>query len=126
MARNWAFLTNAPAHATSFTLEHQLETGRSYYRVRATNDVGVSLFSNPARPARGAALALRIEHFDATRVVISFDAVAERTYRIQAQSALTSTSWTNWVSVPAQPASGTLRFTNDIAGGQGYFRLVSP
>ncbi len=61
-------------------------------------------------------------------VVISFQAVAGKSYRIEASSTLAGASWSSVAAFPAQGASGPLTFTDTAATTQNrrFYRIVTP
>ena len=121
--RVWQFLANAPANANTFTVAQPTGQEPAYYRVRATNDVGVSQFSNPARSATAAALDLAIVQTTPGQIILEFMVAPGKTYVLQARPALDAVPWTNWITIPL-PAPGVYRMTNEIAANEGYFRLM--
>ena len=61
-------------------------------------------------------------------VEITFDAVAGKSYRIEASATLESPSWSTVTTLPAQPASGPVTFTDTAAGAEHrrFYRVVTP
>lgn len=61
-------------------------------------------------------------------VVISFDAVAGKSYRIEASTSLTGGSWSTVATFPVQGASGPLSFTDTdaVTEQRKFYRAVTP
>jgi len=122
---NWAALGEVACNITVFESSLAAPDQPYYFRVRATNDVGVSEWSNRARGVALGPFALRLDRLDETRVVLSFNAVAGQSYTLQTRGNLNSGSWSNLTSF-ATTTNATVRFTNSSAGAESYFRLTAP
>jgi hypothetical protein len=71
---------------------------------------------------------LRFEQISvSSQVVLSFHAVANRTYSVLYKNSLSDADWTRLVDVPALPQSELRHITNSPAGFPArYYRLVTP
>lgn len=61
-------------------------------------------------------------------VQITFDAVAGKSYRIEGSTTLLAPSWSTVTTLPAQPASGPVQFTDSSAATENrkFYRVVTP
>jgi hypothetical protein len=77
---------------------------------------------------RNANSCLRFERIAAgSQVILSFQAVANRTYSVLFKNLLTDPAWTKLVDVPASPETELRHITNSAGGIPGrYYRLVTP
>ena len=116
-----------PRNATAFADLSALPDEPSYYRVRATNDVGVSEWSNRARDHVAEAFpSLRIERLGSAEIVLTFDAMAGQSYTLQSRSGFSTGTWSNQTQFVALPTNAVVRFTNIISGSEAYYRLSVP
>jgi hypothetical protein len=123
---NWTVIGTVAENANTFTDASVAMSDSYYYRVRGTNDVGVSEFSNRARARVIPAPILQIELLNETQVVLSFAVVAGQSYTLESRSDLNSGTWTVLTQFAMPPANGTLHFTNALSGVQRYYRLTTP
>jgi hypothetical protein len=123
---NWTTIGSAPRNEVSFTDSTVFVGGRFYYRTRATNDVGVSDFSNRARADVLTQFTLRIERLGETNIVLSFEAIAGQSYTLQFRSSLTTGEWSKQIEFASRATTETIRLTNSLSAEDRYFQLKSP
>jgi hypothetical protein len=123
---DWMAVGAVGPDVQSFSDQSVLAGTNYYYRVRATNDVGVSEFSNRARATTIPSPSLHIEKLDETKIVLSFEAVAGQSYTLQSRSNLAADDWAEETQIPPRPITETVRLTNTISGTERYFRLITP
>lgn len=123
---NWEMAGVASRDATEFADVSVRHGDARYYRVRSSNDVGVSPWSNRARGVAIGPVTLRIERWESGQVVVSFEAAARRGYTLQTRNSFESGAWSDLLQIPATATGGTIRLTNSISGPTVFFQLITP
>jgi hypothetical protein len=132
-AANWQFLAAVGPEATNYVDSSAALHQKYYYRVQATNNPGVSPFSNGASGSSQvpAATEIRIEsirHVSGSTFEIRFTAAPNQSYTLQYRTELGPTdTWDNLHNFSADPASRSITYLDDTGGVvQRFYQLVSP
>ena len=119
----------------SLTLWNVSTPDAGAYQVTVTNTAGLAI-SDPATLTVGnidpqdSSTNLKLNSALATSggsgITLNFQALADKSYTIQARDSLTTGNWSKLVDFPAQPTTRIAPFADHPSGGTRFYRLVSP